>query len=273
MSDVVETTPVESEEQLVERAQMAISVSRWVVGECASQWTKRYARGRTDADFAAKINVSPDQVFQRRRVWETYGDIYQNFSELKWSHFYAALNWDDASDCLSWAEDNRATVAEMKAWRRAIRGEDLLSEPEAGDELAVGAISYIPDQPAFVQDALDAFNGTGQRRADGSMGQPGEVDEARMAAFARDLDQGTAYAPFHSGAVSAPTSHDEKSDKSAGAPLTPEQLARKLCSALERCEKAISEDFVSEFATVPDKLQARLFRVFTMLQEKLQQLS
>src|SRR6516164_10224599 len=106
----------DSEEQLVSRAQEAVSQCRWVVGECAAKWTERYARGRTDADFAVLIGITADQVYQRRRVWEQFAGVRDQFPSLKWSHFYAALSWDDARDCLSWAEETRSTVAEMRAW-------------------------------------------------------------------------------------------------------------------------------------------------------------
>lgn len=42
------------------------------------------------------------------------------------------LNWDDAEDCLAWARDEAATVAEMRAWRKAQRGEDLFTESDEG---------------------------------------------------------------------------------------------------------------------------------------------
>src|SRR5215831_6772102 len=77
----------ESEEQLVSRAQEAVSHCRWVVGECAARWTERYARGRTDGDFAVLIGLTGDQVYQRRRVWETFAEARGDFSRLKWSHF------------------------------------------------------------------------------------------------------------------------------------------------------------------------------------------
>src|SRR5260370_4057454 len=115
----------ESEEQLVSRAQEAVSQCRWVVGECAARWTERYARGRTDGDFAALIGLSGDQVFQRRRAWETFAGVRDEFPALRWSHFYSALPSDDAHECLRWAEETRSTVAEMRPWRRARRGEDL----------------------------------------------------------------------------------------------------------------------------------------------------
>src|SRR5690606_18457203 len=91
MSNVKET-----EDQLIQRAQQALSRCNWEIGDCAAAWTKRLARGRTDADFGALIGLSGDQVYQRRRVWETFNDVHERYGELKWSHFYAALNWDDA---------------------------------------------------------------------------------------------------------------------------------------------------------------------------------
>jgi hypothetical protein len=81
MPDVKET-----EDQLVQRAQQALSRCNWEIGDCAAAWTKRFARGRADADFGALIGLSGDQVYQRRRVWETFHDVYERYGELKWSH-------------------------------------------------------------------------------------------------------------------------------------------------------------------------------------------
>ena len=119
------TVAKDTEAELIQRAQLALSSCSWEVGECAAQWTQRFARGRTDADFAMLIGLSADQVYQRRRVWETFADVRANYPALKWSHFYSALTWEDAAECLEWAQEIQATVAEMKAWRRAQRGEDL----------------------------------------------------------------------------------------------------------------------------------------------------
>ena len=66
----------ESEDELISRAQVAVSQCNWSVGECAYKWTEKYARGRTDADFGVLVGLSPDQVFQRRRVWETFADVH-----------------------------------------------------------------------------------------------------------------------------------------------------------------------------------------------------
>src|ERR1700733_3775328 len=146
----------ESEEELVSRAQVAVSQSNWVVGECASKWTQKYARGRTDADFAVLLGLTADQVFQRRRVWETFAEVYASYPSLKWSHFYAALTWEDAPECLQWADENQATVAEMKAWRRAMRGENLSVEPSGDDWGGPSSVTFVPEEAVAVKDP-DAF--------------------------------------------------------------------------------------------------------------------
>ncbi|MDB5336307.1 MAG: hypothetical protein JWN70_1926 [Planctomycetaceae bacterium] len=260
----------ETEESLIQTAQRAISQCRWVVGECASKWTQRHARGRTDADFGQLVGLSGDQIYQRRRVWETFSDVRSQFASLKWSHFYSSLNWDDAADCLQWAEETQATVAEMKAWRRALRGEDLTSEPEAA-EAASEHISYLSGERAFVQDPAGySMGGDGSRRP-GSPSESGiEGDPARMGALARELDPlgGDNYAPFHKGAIHPPTTEAAERPTQAEV-ITPEQLARRLCSTIERCNKALNDDILEQLDQLPGKLRQRLMTAVEELHEKL----
>lgn len=265
----VDTIPDETEEALIQTAQQAISQCRWIVGECASKWTQRHARGRTDADFGQLVGLSGDQIYQRRRVWETFSDVRAQFGSLKWSHFYAALNWDDAADCLQWAEETQATVAEMKAWRRAVRGEDLTSEPEAvepGSDL----VSFLSGERAFVQDPSNFVVGADNLRRPGMPGGAGtENDPARVAALARQLDPlGDNYAPFHSGAVQPPPTESAERPAQPEA-ITPEQLARRLCSTIERCNKALTEDFLEQLDALPKKVRQRLLTAVEELHDKL----
>ncbi len=143
----------ESEQELVATAQQALSSCNWTVGECAAKWCQRYAYGRTDADFGAFVNLSGDQIYERRRVWERFGvsGMYRNFEKLRWSHFRVAMAWPDADDCLQWSDENGATVAEMKAWRRMLNGDDLTidNEPEPvqlEEEHTLPAIAAEPDR-------------------------------------------------------------------------------------------------------------------------------
>ena len=259
----------ESEEQLVHIASEAISQCRWTVGECAFKWTRRYAKGRTDADFGELIGLSGDQVYQRRRVWESFSDVYHQFESLKWSHYYAALNWDDASECLQWAEESHSTVAEMKAWRRAIRGEDLMSEPEAQADRGPG--DYLSPESAFVQDP-SGYGAEGGARTRGGPRSDSEREadesQARLMGVARGLEEGQ-YAPFKQGATTVPPQEDGKGTAVVEPRATPEQLAKRLCSTLERCNKAMTPEYVQGFRKLPESLRKRLLDAAQELTETL----
>jgi len=126
----------ETEQQLVARAIASVSGSAWEVGQCACLWTQRHAAGRTDEDFANLIGLSRDQVAKRRLVYEEFADVCDSNHKLCWTHYDVARTWRDASECLAWAEENAATVAEMKAFHRMQAGEDLTTEadsPETDD--------------------------------------------------------------------------------------------------------------------------------------------
>ncbi len=254
----------ESETALITRAQTALSQCNWVVGECAAQWTQKYAKGRTDADFGNLIGLSGDQVYQRRRVWETFADVHENYGDLKWSHFYSALTWDDAAECLQWANENQATVNEMKAWRRAQHGEDL-SEP--AEDLDVPSFDptneYLTAEPGFVQEPSMA--GAGARSGRGAVTE-GTERPITAAGFARE-SSGDDYAPFGKGARgSAPGSEDESGPSRAAVAV--DQIVKRITSAIEKCDAAITPEVIGEFGTLPITLQQRLINAVDNLVSK-----
>ncbi len=248
----------ETEADLVSRAQLALSHCNWEVGECAATWTTRFARGRTDGDFGAQIGLSADQVYQRRRVWETFADVRDNYSQLKWSHFYAALTWDDAAECLQWAEEIRATVAEMKAWRRAQRGEDLST---AGAE---EPISILLGEPVAVKAPFDGPTASGSPRAEGTRNET-EVDETpALAGVARQSEGGGEYAPFREGAAVPPSANGPAGERT---PLTPEQTIKRMTSAIERCQAMLTAEVRTAFPKLPEKVRQRFLRALKDLQQ------
>ncbi|VAX38977.1 hypothetical protein MNBD_PLANCTO02-1098 [hydrothermal vent metagenome] len=227
-----------SETKIISTAQQAVSQCNWVVGECAFEWTKRYAKGRTDADFALQVGLSPDQVFQRRRVWETFGDVFKDYSSLKWSHFYVSVNWDDASECLQWGEENGGTVAEMKAWRRAQRGEDLKEEDDPQDEWGNDpTITFVSDQQVQVRDPDGAYG-----EGEGGMRNPSEPVET-MSAAARDSEAG--YAPFRSGA-GAPAPQEGGVAVADRPQPNAEQLLKKMTGSITRLNKSLDSSILNE---------------------------
>ncbi|MEQ9410433.1 MAG: hypothetical protein RIK87_22045 [Fuerstiella sp.] len=259
----------ESEDQLISVARDAVSQCNWVVGECAARWTKKYARGRTDADFGQMVGLSGDQIYQRRRVWEAFGNSYENFSNLKWSFFYVALNWEDATKCLNWADENEATVAEMRAWRRAQNGEDLFAEPEeAYSEWAAPLVMDTSDLPlSTVQDPA-AFVPPGQGPRAG-MEFEGSTPET-MSAAAREAGE---YAPFRSGAAAPAPGEQEREVAVLERPEpTPDQVWKRTVSLLERLNKSLTGNVLKSWEQQPEKVQQRLASAFGEIQDKLSEL-
>ena len=256
----------ESEEHLISVARDAVSQCNWVVGECASNWTKKYARGRTDADFGQMVGLSGDQIYQRRRVCETFGKTYQNHPNLKWSFFYVALNWEDATRCLNWADENEATVAEMRAWRRAQNGEDLYAEPEeAYSEWAAPLVMDTSDMPlSTVQDPAGFVPaGQGPRAGVGYEGSEAET----MAGAARDSSE---YAPFRSGAAGAAPGEQAAEIAILERPEpTPDQVWKRTVAMIERINKSLNKKVLKAYENQPEKLQQRLVQAVSDLQEKL----
>lgn len=258
----------ESEEQIISLAQSAVSQCNWVVGECAAAWTEKYAKGRTDADFGAMVGLSSDQVFQRRRVAETFGDVHDSYPSLKWSHFYVALTWDDAPECLQWAEENDATVAEMKAWRRAIKGEDLTTEAEVDDWGGDPHAAYVPTEASPVLDP-DSF-GSGTGRGNGGPRQPAGDSPELVSAVAREADGNAGdYSPYRSGAATPPPKESGSSTAVAEKPqVSAEQLLKRLTTTMERMNKALTDEMLEDMKKQPQKKRDRLVKAVGEISSK-----
>ena len=256
MATAVAVRTEDTESALIARALSALSRCNWEVGECAAQWTKRFARGRTDADFASLVGLSPDQVYQRRRVWETFGDVRETYSQLKWSHFYAALNWDDAAECLQWAQDVQAGVAEMRAWRRAQHGEDL-SEASLDESMGFGPVELT------VTSESAPFEAGPSRATVSAAGVVSDgVQTAALAAGGSEPNGSTAYAPFREDAATAPPREAERQEP------TTEQLVKRMTSAIERCQGAMTPQFANQFPKLPEKIRKRFLKAVEQLAEK-----
>jgi hypothetical protein len=260
MAQATQAHVSDTEQDLIERAQDALNQCNWVIGECAAQWTKRYAKGRTDNDFGAKIGLSGDQVFQRRRVWETFSDVYTEYANVKWSHFYAALNWDDAAECLQWADEMQATVAEMKAWRRAQRGEDLTEQPN-DDSFADSAVEHLSPTAGFVRDPGEGESSTRGSREERERRESAEA--STVTAAARGTSDEAPYTPFGKDARgAAPTAVADKPRKST------EMVFRSLAGALDKCDKALTPAVLEDFTSVPPEIRKRFLTALKNLSSK-----
>jgi hypothetical protein len=161
-----------------------------------------------------------------------------------------------------------ATVAEMRAWRRAQRGEDLTVDAEEE------AIQYLPTQPEFVQDP-GAYDPAGPRGESRGGGGAGTLERAAHAGVARQAGGGDDdnYTPYRADAATPPRKEGAPERKEGtGADIPPEQLVRRMTSTLERCAKILAGDFRREFQKLPDPIREKFLSAAAELQTQIGQL-
>jgi hypothetical protein len=121
-----------------------ISSTNWEKGEIICQWRQQIlAAGDIDVQFSDEAwsrivgGVSPQHVGRLRRTYERFGTVYTTYEGLYWSHFYAALDWNDAEMWLEGAVQNRWSISRMrtKRWETLGLGED--QKPREQDVVAV----------------------------------------------------------------------------------------------------------------------------------------
>lgn len=129
-----------------------ISQTNWEKGKVIHTWRNRLIEAGlpravySDETIAQRIgNISSQHVGRLRRVYEKFGDedAYRNndrFQNLYWSHYQAALDWEDADRWLDKASADGLSVAQMRiarweecgapADRKPRENEIVASEPD-----------------------------------------------------------------------------------------------------------------------------------------------
>lgn len=133
-NSVVNLSPAEqeAEAECIRRARECLN-SNWELGRLAAEWTSKHARGRGDADFAELVECDDGTIRQARSVWQRFGISYSG-TKLSWTHFRAALAWDDAEHWLQQAEELELSVADMRRMRGMTLPADSHDEPPGAQE-------------------------------------------------------------------------------------------------------------------------------------------
>jgi hypothetical protein len=101
-----------------------VSTTNWEKGRIILQWRQALlAAGGPAAEYSDEAwslrvgNVTGQHVGRLRRVYERFDALRAELTALYWSHFQAALDWDDAEMWLEGAEQSGWSVAEMRRQR------------------------------------------------------------------------------------------------------------------------------------------------------------
>ncbi len=121
-----------------------ISSTNWEKGEIICQWRQQLqASGDIDVNFSDEAwsrivgGVSPQHVGRLRRTFERFGEVFRTYEGLYWSHFYAALDWNDAEMWLEGAVQNRWSISRMRLQRWETLGLSPDQKPREQEIVAV----------------------------------------------------------------------------------------------------------------------------------------
>ena len=121
--------------EFVGRWSHLVSTTNWEKGRIICQWREALMGSEcstescSDEAWSRRVGgVSSQHVGRLRRVYERYADSHASFSGLYWSHFLAALDWDDAELWLEGAVQSGWSVSQMRATRIESTGLDPESD-------------------------------------------------------------------------------------------------------------------------------------------------
>lgn len=144
-------------ERFVGQWNRLVSTTNWEKGRIICQWRDALMTSGaavteySDEAWAQLVGgVTSQHVGRLRRVFQRFGESHDEYEGLHWSHFQAALDWDDAEMWLEGAIHNDWSISQM----RGKRWETLGTPPEqqqaevAAEQLAFEPESAVP--PASV---------------------------------------------------------------------------------------------------------------------------
>ncbi|MBB73748.1 MAG: hypothetical protein CMJ75_04455 [Planctomycetaceae bacterium] len=145
MDDAVqESGPVDTESQpFVGRWHRLVSTTNWEKGRIIHEWRQTLiasdqpTREYSDEAWAQRVGgVTGQHTGRLRRVFDRFGEVYESYQGLCWSHFQAALDWNDAEMWLEGAVQDQWSVNRMRNVRWETLGQPDSQRPQPADVIA-----------------------------------------------------------------------------------------------------------------------------------------
>jgi hypothetical protein len=141
--EVTDAVLDEASAEFVGRWNHLVSTTNWEKGQIISLWRQSLIDAEapvqvySDEAWARRVgNVTGQHVGRLRRVWEQFGASFQQYRGLFWSHFQAALDWNDAEMWLEGAVQNHWSVSQMRTQRWEAMGAPSDEQPAEEDIVA-----------------------------------------------------------------------------------------------------------------------------------------
>jgi len=140
-----------------------ISQTNWEKGRIILEWrTALTASGAlvsaySDESWAKQVGaVTSQHVGRLRRVYDRFGETQASYAGLFWSHFLAAIDWDDAELWLEGAARSQWSISQMRRMRAESMGatdEAMVRDEELiASEMDDGFVSLVPEGDEMAED-------------------------------------------------------------------------------------------------------------------------
>jgi hypothetical protein len=186
-----------------------VSSTNWEKGRIIAEWRQALmaAQARptefSDETWSTLVGgVTPQHVGRLRRTYVRFHGQQETYAGLFWSHFLAALEWNDAELWLEGAVQNGWSVSQMRSRRWKALGGDAAEEPQSSDVVTAEVDEDVPaalmsseGDTAEIRDPSD-FGEEGPRYEEADFGDEGPGDGADDGEGAGSVDGQGAEAPF-----------------------------------------------------------------------------
>jgi len=139
-----------------------VSTTNWEKGRIIAEWREALIEAGappasyTDEAWSGRVgNVTARYTGRLRRVYQRFGDTYEQYPGLYWSHFQAALDWPDAEMWLEGAVQNGWSVAAMREHRWEAIGAPADQRPRDEDII----VAELDEDAPRPEDTLDMADG------------------------------------------------------------------------------------------------------------------
>jgi hypothetical protein len=161
----------QASEQYLGQWKQLVSTTNWEKGRIIHAWREALRASKapgaeySDEAWARRVGlVTPQHVGRLRRAYERFGATHGEYSGLYWSHFQAALDWNDAEMYLEGAVQNGWSISEMRGVRWEAMGGSPTSEPTA--DAAADATPWDEGAGEILSGSLAAAHVPGRSTAD-----------------------------------------------------------------------------------------------------------
>lgn len=177
---------IESSTPFVGRWNELVSTTNWEKGRIISDWRDALRKAEahvteySDEAWARLVGgVTSQHVGRLRRAHERFGSKRDQYPGLYWSHFQAALDWEDSEMWLEGAITNKWSVSQMRGARwETVGGPE---EPTDGQvfeaQIDEDAYNALVESPPAEADG-EPSGGSGENFDPASTGEPRERSES-----------------------------------------------------------------------------------------------